>query len=135
VESEARTAAEGDRLGARVGLEHLEDGPDGTARGRITVGEHLLQPHGFMHGGVFAVLAESICSRATMRAVGERGEIAMGQSNQTTFLRPVTEGSVEASARPLHRGRTTWVWHVEFTDDQGRLCAVSQMTVAVRPAR
>ena len=48
----------------------------------------------------------------------------MGQSNHTSFLRPVTEGTVHAEARRRHRGRTTWVWEVDFTDDQGRLCAI-----------
>ena len=33
----------------------------------------------------------------------------------------------------LHRGRTTWVWDVRLTDDEGRLCASSRVTVAVRP--
>jgi 1,4-dihydroxy-2-naphthoyl-CoA hydrolase len=59
----------------------------------------------------------------------------MGQSNSATFIRPITEGYVHATARPRHRGRTTWVWDVEITDDQDRLCALVRMTIAVRPAR
>ena len=57
----------------------------------------------------------------------------MGQSNHTSFLRPVTEGTVHAEGTPIHRGRTTWVWDVDFTDDEGRLCAASRVTMAVRP--
>ena len=57
----------------------------------------------------------------------------MGLSNQTSFLRPVTEGTINAVARARHRGRTTWVWEVELTDDDGRLCALTRVTVAVRP--
>ena len=41
-----------------------------------------------------------------------QGEMAMGLSNSTSFLRPVTEGVVHARATRLHRGRTTWVWDV-----------------------
>ena len=63
------------------------------------------------------------------------GNTAMGMSNQTSFLRPVTEGHVNAEARARHRGRTTWVWEVELSDDAGRLCALSRVTVAVRPRR
>jgi acyl-coenzyme A thioesterase PaaI-like protein len=40
---------------------------------------------------------------------------------------------VHAHATRLHRGRTTWVWDVRFSDDAGRTCAVTRMTVAVRP--
>ena len=57
----------------------------------------------------------------------------MGQSNSATFMRPITEGHVNAVARTRHRGRTTWVWDVEITDDEERLCALVRMTVAVRP--
>jgi 1,4-dihydroxy-2-naphthoyl-CoA hydrolase len=59
--------------------------------------------------------------------------MAQGMSNQTNFLRPITEGTVHAVARRRHRGRTTWVWEVDMTDDAGRLCAIVRMTVAVRP--
>jgi 1,4-dihydroxy-2-naphthoyl-CoA hydrolase len=67
-------------------------------------------------------------------AVAPAGNLAVGQSNSTTFLRPITSGSVHAAGTPRHRGRTTWVWDVEFTDDGGRVCALSRVTLAVRPA-
>ena len=56
----------------------------------------------------------------------------MGLSNSTSFLRPITEGVVHARASAIHRGRTTWVWDVRFSDDAGRSCAVTRMTIAVR---
>jgi uncharacterized protein (TIGR00369 family) len=65
----------------------------------------------------------------------DEGFVAMGMSNNTSFLRPVTEGAVHALATRLHRGRTTWVWDVTFTDDDGRTCALTRMTIAVRPLR
>jgi uncharacterized protein (TIGR00369 family) len=61
------------------------------------------------------------------------GNTAMGLSNSTSFLRPITAGVVHAQATRLHRGRTTWVWDVRFSDDAGRTCAVTRMTIAVRP--
>jgi 1,4-dihydroxy-2-naphthoyl-CoA hydrolase len=92
------------------------------------------QPFGLVHGGVYAALAEGLTSGATFKAVQGDGMIATGMSNNTTFLRPVTNGTVRASARRLHRGRTTWVWDVDFTNDEDRLCATSRVTIAVRPA-
>ena len=59
----------------------------------------------------------------------------MGLANATSFLRPILEGTVHAEARARHRGRTTWLWDVEITDDEGRLCAVTRMTIAVREPR
>jgi 1,4-dihydroxy-2-naphthoyl-CoA hydrolase len=104
---------------------------NGVARGEVAVRDELKQPHGLVHGGVYASLAESLCSLATAFAVESEGRQVTGQSNTTSFLRPVTAGTIHATARARHRGRTMWVWEVEFTDDEGRLCALTRMTVAV----
>jgi 1,4-dihydroxy-2-naphthoyl-CoA hydrolase len=101
--------------------------------GRLAVRDEVKQPAGLVHGGVYASIAESLASMATHVAVAGQGEMAMGLSNSTSFLRPVTEGTVHAHGTRLHRGRTTWVWDVLFTDDQDRSCAVTRMTIAVRP--
>jgi 1,4-dihydroxy-2-naphthoyl-CoA hydrolase len=117
-----------------IGTEWLDFDPD-NARARIAVEQRHLQPFGIVHGGVYATLAESICSAATSNAVSEDGMVAMGQSNDTTFLRSIGEGTITATARTRHRGRTTWVWDVEMSDDEGRVCALSRMSIAVRPQR
>ena len=82
-------------------------------------------------GGSATTSGRGICC-AGRRASAAEGRAAVGLSNHTSFLRPVTEGTVHAVARPRHRGRTTWVWEVELTDDDGRLCALSRVTIAVR---
>ena len=105
---------------------------DEEVRARAAVRPELLQPAGLVHGGVFASMAESMASNATWLAVHEEGKSAMGQSNQTSFLRPIVAGTIHATARRRHRGRTTWVWEVDIADDDGRLCALVRMTVAVR---
>jgi 1,4-dihydroxy-2-naphthoyl-CoA hydrolase len=117
-----------------IGVEWIELDPD-DARARIKVEQRHLQPFGIVHGGVFASLAESLCSAATYGAVHEDDLVAIGQSNDTAFLRPISGGYVNAAARPRHRGRTTWIWDVEISDDEGRVCALSRMTIAVRPQR
>jgi 1,4-dihydroxy-2-naphthoyl-CoA hydrolase len=117
-----------DRL---YGLELLEVS-DTEVRAQVRVREELKQPAGLIHGGVYASIAESMTSLATAMGVLDQGETAMGLSNNTSFLRPITEGTVQALARRIHRGRTKWVWDVQFTDDQDRICAVTRMTIAVR---
>jgi 1,4-dihydroxy-2-naphthoyl-CoA hydrolase len=42
---------------------------------------------------------------------------------------------VHAEGTPRHRGRTSWIWDIDFTDDEGRVCAMTRVTIAVRPAR
>jgi uncharacterized protein (TIGR00369 family) len=119
-----------DRL---YGLQVTEVG-EGTMRGVVAVRDAIKQPAGLVHGGIYAAIAESLATTGTALAVLGAGNTAVGLSNQTSFLRPVTEGSINATARARHRGRTTWVWEVECADDEERLCSLSRITVAVRPA-
>jgi 1,4-dihydroxy-2-naphthoyl-CoA hydrolase len=120
-------------LNQTLGIEYL--GSDGErAEGRFEVTDVVRQPFGIVHGGAFAALAETVCSAATYDAVAPDGMVAMGQSNHASFLRPVSSGHVHAVATARHRGRTTWIWDCELTDDDGRLCSLVRMTIAVRPA-
>ena len=117
---------------ALYGLEVLER-TDEEVRAQVVVRDAVKQPMGLVHGGVYASIAEAIASNATAIAGWrEHGQIAMGLSNQTNFLRPITDGTIHAHARRRHRGRTTWMWEVDITDDAGLLCAVVRMTIAVR---
>jgi uncharacterized protein (TIGR00369 family) len=115
-----------------IGTEWHDDDPD-HARVRLQLRDALRQPVGLLHGGVISTLVESICSRATALAVMDEGMMAMGQSISVSFIRPVTAGGAEVKATARHRGRSTWVWDAEVVDDEGRLCALAQMTIAVRP--
>jgi uncharacterized protein (TIGR00369 family) len=115
-----------------LGCEWLDDDPD-RARVRVPMRDELRQPFGLLHGGVMSSLIESICSRTTFLVVSDEDKVAMGQSIAVNFVRPITAGFAEVRARARHRGRTTWVWEAEVVDDQERLCAQAQMTIAVRP--
>lgn len=116
-----------------LGTEWLDDNPD-HARVRIKLRDELRQPVGLLHGGVMSAVVESVCSRATAIANAADGKMAMGQSIDVSFLRPVTEGAIEVHAVARHRGRTTWVWDAEVRDSEDRVCALARMTIAVRPA-
>jgi 1,4-dihydroxy-2-naphthoyl-CoA hydrolase len=119
---------------ATYGLE-ITERTEETITGQVVVGEHHKQLAGLVHGGVYASISESLASLGTALAVMPEGRVATGMSNQTSFLRPITDGTIHAVATVKHRGRTTWVWEVEMTDDQGRLCVLTRMTIAVREPR
>jgi uncharacterized protein (TIGR00369 family) len=116
-----------------VGLE-VAGCDEHSAHAELAVRRELMQPWGIVHGGVFATIAESLASWATAMAVAGDGQAAMGLSNATSFLRPLSQGTIHALATRRHRGRTTWVWDVDMSDDEGRLCATSRVTIAVRAA-
>lgn len=116
---------------ALIGMDMGEPDPEAMTA-TVPVGDHLKQPFGIVHGGVFAAIAETLASVGTAVGVMADGKRAMGLANNTSFLRPVTEGTIHATARRIHRGRTTWLWDVEMADDAGRVCATTRMTIAVR---
>jgi uncharacterized protein (TIGR00369 family) len=105
-------------LSALIDLE-IESCADGEVRGRLPVTNACKQPLGLVHGGVYAVIADALTARG--------GRVI---STQTSFLRPVTGGTIHAVARRRHHGRTTAVWEVDLADDAGRLCALVRTTVA-----
>src|SRR5215207_24199 len=117
---------------ALLGLELLSC-TDERVTARVPVRDELRQPFGLVHGGVFATIAETLASVGTAVAVIPEGNAAMGLSNQTSFMRPIRSGVIHGRAIRRHRGRTTWIWDVEISDDDGRLCALTRMTIAVRP--
>lgn len=115
-----------------LGFELLE-ASDSYAVGSVACTDRIKQHMGIVHGGVHAALAESVASHATFLSVRADGLGAMGLSNLTSFLRPAAEGRLTARAERIHRGRMTWVWEVRISDDDNHLCAVSRVTIAVRP--
>ena len=96
----------------------MDSRTDDEVRARLPVTDAHKQPLGLVHGGVYAVIAD---------ALTRRGRVI---SNQTSFLRPITGGTIHATARRRHRGRTTAVWEVDITDDDGRLCALVRVTTS-----
>ena len=118
-------------FGRLWGLE-IEEAGEELVRGRVSVDERVTQPFGVVHGGVHASIAEELASLGTNIGVWDEGNLALGLSNNSSFLRPLSAGTIHAVARRRHRGRTTWIWDVELTDDDGRLCAISRITLAVR---
>ena len=122
-----------DTFDSVIGLE-LDDLVEvGHRTARLAVVPGVCQPMGIVHGGVYAAIAESLASRGTADAVIELGKVPLGMSNNTSFLRPISTGSVvHAEATAIHRGRTTWLWDIEMRNDDGKLCATSRVTIAVR---
>ncbi|HEY8465725.1 MAG TPA: PaaI family thioesterase [Solirubrobacterales bacterium] len=129
-----RAVAGGDGPAGALGVRFEEVTPE-LVRASFPVADVVRQPAGIVHGGVYALVAESMCSLGTVSGVWRDGMVGLGMSNNATFLRSVADGTVHAVARRVHGGRTTWIWDVEMTDDRGRVCALVRMTIAIRPRR
>jgi uncharacterized protein (TIGR00369 family) len=119
-------------FGNLLGVEWLSQEPD-DARAQIEVRDELMQPYGYLHGGVITSIIDELCSRTTVIQVLMDGMVALAQTVDVSLLRSVKEGTVTVSARARHRGKSSWIWEAEATDDEGRLCALAKVTIAVRP--
>lgn len=103
---------------------------------RLTVAEHLHQPSGVVHGGVYATLAEgaaSIGANVWLLSAAEPDApptVAVGVSNHTDFLRAVRTGALVAEARPLHRGRSQQLWEVAVRAEDDQLVAHAKVRLA-----
>jgi 1,4-dihydroxy-2-naphthoyl-CoA hydrolase len=115
-----------------LGIEMTESG-DGVVTGKLPVVDEVRQPFGLVHGGALLTLAETLTSYGTWLGVKDDGMLAMGQEINASLMRPISAGHVHGAARARRKGRTAWVWEVEITDDDGRLCALVRATIAVRP--
>jgi len=113
------------------GLELVELSEE-IARGRVLVRDELMQPPGIVHSGVCVSIAEALALLGTTSGVSHEGKLATSLCNQTSFLGPITAGTIDARAVRKHRGRTTWVWEVEIVDDAGRLSVLTRTTISVR---
>ena len=91
--------------------------------GHLVLGPEHHTPWGIVHGGVYATAIESAASVGASTAVRDRGQVAVGLTNTTHFLRAVTEGRVNVEASALSQGRTHQLWRVDITDESGRLVA------------
>lgn len=88
------------------------------------------QPFGLLHGGVSVLLAESVVSIGAYLAA-PAGKHAVGIEINANHLRPMSEGTVTAEAKPLHVGRSTHVWQVDIRNEAGKRVCVSRCTVAI----
>ena len=113
---------------ATIGLEYTDVTPD-RVRAQWTVTPTLHQPAGIQHGGVYCSVVESLASIGGSVWLGERGHV-VGVNNNTDFLRATREGTLTAEATPIHRGRTSQLWEVRITDEQGRLVSKGQVRLA-----
>jgi 1,4-dihydroxy-2-naphthoyl-CoA hydrolase len=82
--------------------------------GSIAADERHHQPWGLVHGGVYTTAIESFATMGAVEAVKDRGQLAVGVSNVTDFLRPHRSGRLDVVATPILQGRTQQLWQVEI---------------------
>ena len=95
--------------------------------GHIDLGPQHHTPLCIVHGGGDTTAVESAASIGASAAVQDKGQVAVGLTNTTHFLRSLTEGTVTVEAVALNQGRSQQLWRVDITDDAGRLVAHGEL--------
>ena len=104
---------------------------DDFLRGSMPVDHRTRQSMGILHGGASVVLAETLGSLAANFCVDLSKYVAVGMQINTNHLRPAREGRVVGTARPIHLGRSTQVWHIEIENGGRQLISTTTLSIAV----
>ncbi len=118
-------------MGGHIGIEFTEIGDD-FLTATMPVDERTKQPFGILHGGASCVLSESLGSVAAWMCVNPETQRAVGVEINANHLRPVTKGFITGICKPIQTGRTMHVWQTEMFNDEGKMSAISRLTVAIR---
>src|SRR5437763_14918094 len=94
-------------------IEFEERGPTRMV-GTIAADERHHQPWGLIHGGLYTTAIESFATMGAYEAVKDQGQMAVGVSNVTDFLRPHRSGRLNVVATAIQQGRTQQLWQVEI---------------------
>lgn len=122
-------------LSANTMVEHLgivftEVGED-YIKGRMPVDHRTHQPYGILHGGASVALAETLGSVAAHCTVMHQNRFCVGLEINANHIRPVKEGFVTGTARPIHIGKRTQIWEIRLTTETGELVCISRITLAI----
>jgi 1,4-dihydroxy-2-naphthoyl-CoA hydrolase len=114
---------------SHLGIVFTELGDDFLV-GTMPVDDRTHQPHGLLHGGASAALAETLASAAANMVVDPTQSYCVGLELNANHLAAAREGVVTGRTTPLHLGRSTQVWDTRITQGAKLICA-SRLTLAV----
>lgn len=123
-----------DTLARHLGIVFTQRGED-FVQARMPVDTRTRQPAGLLHGGASVALAETAMSAGAAWTLDSARFLVVGLEINANQLKGVRQGFVVATARPLHRGRSTQVWACDIRDDGGALVCAARMTVSVLERR
>ena len=109
-----------------LGIEFVEITPDRVVA-RLKVDERLMTVTGTIHGGTLMAFADTIGAAGTVANLAD-GQRTATLESKTNFIAGCKSGTVQAEARPIHKGKRTHVWETRITDEAGKLLSVTTQT-------
>ena len=109
-----------------LGIEFVEITPDRVVA-RLKVDERLMTVTGTIHGGTLMAFADTIGAAGTVANLAD-GQRTATLESKTNFIAGCKSGTVQAEAKPIHKGKRTHVWETRITDEAGKLLSVTTQT-------
>lgn len=110
-----------------LAIEFVDVGDD-FLTAKMPVGPKVHQPYGQLHGGATAALAESVGSAASNFFIESDSQFVNGIELTINHVKAKREGTVFATARNIHKGRSTHLWEVRIVDEENKLISICKMT-------
>lgn len=102
---------------------------------KMPVTPRVHQPDGVLHGGASVALAESVGSAASYIFLDGQKFLVRGIEIAANHVKSIKEGFVYAKASILHKGRTTQLWEIKITDEEGQLISNCKLTTIALPRK
>ncbi|HKJ06097.1 MAG TPA: PaaI family thioesterase [Flavobacteriaceae bacterium] len=100
---------------------------------QMPVNSRVHQPDGVLNGGATMALAESVGSPASMLVVDPNKFVVRGISFTANHLKSVKEGVLTATAKIIHKGRTTHLVEISIKNEEGKLISLCKLTNIILP--
>jgi uncharacterized protein (TIGR00369 family) len=100
---------------------------------KMPVNAAVFQPDGVLNGGATMALAESVGSPASMLVIDNDKFMVRGIAFSANHLGSVKSGNVTATAKFIHKGRTTHLIEIRVEDDRGKLISTCRLTNIILP--
>lgn len=108
-------------------MEYVDVGEDFLTM-QMPVNSKVYQPYGILHGGATAALAETVGSAASAFFIDREKQITKGLELSINHLKSKKDGVVVATAKFIHKGKTTHLWEIKVTDEEGNLISLAKLT-------
>jgi len=110
-----------------IGIQITEIGPDYLVA-TMPVDHRTHQPMGLLHGGASLALAESLGSMGSAFMVDTRQFAVVGLNMQANHLKSVKGGTVTGKGQIIHKGRSTHIWDITITGEEGQVISICRFT-------
>jgi len=99
----------------------------------MPVNKRVYQPDGVLHGGAMLALAESVGSAACFVFLDTENFSIRSIEMSANHVKSMRDGQVHATAKLLHKGKTTQVWNIQLTNDDNQLISAAKLTTIALP--